>query len=324
MRTRVAVVVGVCVLSMVSGLFAGPLDRAKISSEANWVAHLDVQKFNESKLAGIVREELAAAGIDKKLDEFKAIFTFHPLNDLKNITLYGRDKDKAAAVVLIQGTFDKERLDQLIQTNPYYRQKKQGAYSLHSWIDEKKNGDENERQYGGFFGKDIAVIGSSAETVARGLDVLGEKAPNARQEGSFRGIGRLGKNAFLVASANGVGKMAEQSEKTMMLKNTEQSSVTVGEAEGNLNIDVGLRATSEKTADELHQVIQGFVALLNLGSKEQPQLAEIASAVQLTKRNNTVGVHFEYDVDKIAKFIKAEWQKKQAQEKAKQQEPSAK
>ena len=311
---KVAVILSVaCLLSTCPVVLAGGLVKSNVDADANWVVHADVEKFKETKIASIIDNELKEAGVYEQLDFFKSIFSFNPVEDIKSITIYGKGQDEANAVVIIKGNFDKDVLENLIRQNPYYEEKKHGKYVLHSWIDEKKVDQGAGRQFGTFHDKDI-LLGASADSMRKALDVLNGKATNAREKGMFKALKKSDKSAFIVAAANGVGKIAEQWEQAMMLKHTKESCLTVGESEGNVYIDLSLQTSSSQTAEELTQLIQGVIAFLNLAGQEQPQIAELASSIKLTTRKNTVRVHFEHDVDKIYKFVKDEWKKKQVQE----------
>jgi hypothetical protein len=318
---KVAVILSVaCLLSICPVVLAGGLIKANVDADANWVVHADVEKFKETKIASILDDELKAAGVYEQLDFFKSVFSFNPVEDIKSITIYGQGQDEASAVLIIKGNFDMDVLENLIRQNPYYEEKKHGKYVLHSWIDEKKVDKGAKRQFGASHNKDI-LLGAGADSISKALDVLNGKAKNARQKGLFKALKKSDKNAFIVAAASGVGRMAEQWEQAMMLKHTKESCLTVSESEGNVCIDLSLQTSSAQTAEELTQLIQGMIAFLNLAGQEQPKIAELASSIKLTTRRNTVRVHFEHDIDKIYKFVKAEWKKKQAQEaeEAKQQ-----
>jgi hypothetical protein len=229
------------------------------------------------------------------------------------VTIYGRGKEKENAVVVIQANFDKEMLLKLLAQNATHNGVEYGKYQIESWIDDKHKGNEDERQYGSFHGKDTIVIGTGLDAVKKSLDVLDGEAKNARQKKVFRLLKKAPKGAVVVAAANGLGKMAEQWDQAVMLKNTNQSCLLIGETEDAFYIDLKLDATSSKTATELTQMIQGVIALLNLAGNDQPQVAELAAAIKLTTKKKLVHVHFEKDVEEVAAVLREEWEKQQAQ-----------
>jgi hypothetical protein len=295
--------------------FGAGLSRSIVSAQANWVAHLDVEKFNQTEIGKMVRAQLQETGDAAKLEQFKAISSFHPLDDIKGVTLYGRGKEQANAVAVFEATFNKDTLLTLLRYNPTFTEAAYGDHQIRSWIDDKENGNEAKRQYGCFHGDNLVVLGSSLETVKHSLDVLDGKADNARTQRQFGLMRRRAtQGAFIVAAADGVGKMAEQWQQTVMLKNTEQSSLIAGETEGKLFVELNLLAVSEQTAQELMQVAQGIIAMLNLAGKDQPHVAELASGIKVTAQENLVRVRLDTEAAKVASFIKDEWNKKQQQE----------
>ncbi len=314
MRNLSIILLSVCLLLLSSAAIAGGLNRNAVSGDANWVAHVDVEGFNNTQIGKIIRRHLEETGELQKLEAFKAVFSFNPLDDIRNITIYGNGKEKEDAVAVIQAKFDKQTLLKLLGQNAAHKEIKYGEYQIQSWIDDKHKGNEAERQYGSFHGTDTVIIGSGLVAVKKSLDVLDGKAKNARQKKVFRLLRKAPEGAVITAAANGLGKMAEQWDQGVMLKNTKQSCLFIGEAAGNIFIDLNLEATSSETATELTQLIQGVIALLNLAGRDQPQIAELAAAIKLTTKKKLVHVHFEQDVEKVAALLKEEWKKQQAQQ----------
>jgi len=302
----------VCVLLSASGAVAGGLDKNIVGGEANWVAHVDVEAFNNTQIGKIIRRHLEETGELEKLKAFKAIFSFNPLDDIRNVTIYGRGKEKENAVAVIQARFDRDTLLELLHKNATHKQIRYGGHQIQSWIDEKHKGNEDERTYGSFHGKDTVVLGSCLEAVKKSLDVLDGKVKSARQKKVFRLLKKAPDGVVITAAANGLGKMAQQWERALMLKNTNQSCLFIGENDGMFYIDLKLDATSVETATELTQMIQGVIALLNLAGRDQPEIAELAAAIKLTTRKRLVQVHFEKDVDDVAAVLREEWKKQRA------------
>jgi len=291
---------------------ASPLRRSIVSGRADWMAHLDLEKLNQTEIGKMIRAQLQETGATAKLEQLKAVLSFNPLDDIKGVTIYGQGKDQAKAVAIFEATFNKEMLLNVLRYNSTFTETAYGDHQIRSWIDDKHNGNEEKRQYGCFHGDNRVVLGSNIETVKHSLDVLDGKADNARTERQFGMMRREAtENAFLVAAADGIGKLAEQSEKTVMLKNAEQASLIAGETEGNLFVELNLEAINEKTAQELMQLTQGIIAMLNLAGKDQPEVAALASAFNVTTQEKRVRVRFQTEAAKVASFIKVEWNKKQ-------------
>ena len=87
-------------------VWGGPLRLTQVSGLANWVVHLDCERFNNTRIGQHIREELKAQGVEEKLRNFAVVFGFHPLTDVRDVTLYGKGKSPNRAVMLIDGDFD--------------------------------------------------------------------------------------------------------------------------------------------------------------------------------------------------------------------------
>lgn len=82
----------------------------------------------------MVRNELAADGVQDKLKDFATVFGFNPQQDLRDITLYGQGPDHEKAVVLVDGHFNEETLLALVRMNPEHEAIPYGSLTLHRWI----------------------------------------------------------------------------------------------------------------------------------------------------------------------------------------------
>ena len=83
-------------------LLAGDLQKTEVSPQANWVVHADYQAFRDSVIGKLVRAELKAQGVEEKSRDFATIFGFNPLEDLRDVTLYGNGQDREKAVILVE------------------------------------------------------------------------------------------------------------------------------------------------------------------------------------------------------------------------------
>ena len=192
------------IVGLVIPVFGGPLAKEQVAASANWVVHLDVDQFNQSKLGQLIRDEATEKGIEAKLLGFKQMFSFHPIDDVRNITIYGQGEDKTQAVVIIQGSYNKQTLLGLVQLNETYQLLRNGNLVIHSWIDKNKN----ERAYGTFYDADQVFLAGSVEAVKLGVEVLNGTEKNAKEVDSFSLPATKGPGAIFLAAAKDVSSMA--------------------------------------------------------------------------------------------------------------------
>ena len=306
------------VLLTAAPVLGGPLMQNRVSSSANWVAHADYEQFNKTLLGKLIREELANRGVEQKLEDFAVVFSFHPLDDVRNVTIYGNGEEQEKAVALIEATCDKNKLVSLVRMNPEYEKIEYGALVVHSWVDEKKQ-DPNksgvEKMYGCFFKDDLVILSSGLDAVKEAIDVLNGTSPNAAN-GVFTQASLSAEGPFFQVAANSVGQIAAPQQQTAMLKQTDKLSLAVGEDIGKFYIDLNLTAESEEIAQSLSQILGGMIAFTALQDQEQPELAKLAKKVQLTCTQNLIQIHFDTDSQGVVAFLKEQWEKKQKKDDA--------
>lgn len=311
-RSMLVLIAGV-LLAAVPAL-AGPLVIEQVSGGASWVVHANQQQFKKTQTGQLIRKELVNLGIEENLSNFAMIFSFHPLDDVRDVTVYGTGKDREKAVVLIDGFFDKERILSILRMNPQYKEIKYGDIVLHEWFDENQK-DPNQMMYGSFYKDDLIVMGAGLEAVKLAVDVLKGSAKNAAG-GIFNQPVLNAKGAFFQAVGKRVGEMVEQDQdpQAAVLKETDQLGLAIGEIEGKFYIDLGLTAKSEEAAQAITNILDGIIAFVSLPNEEQPKLAELAKKVKVSCEQNTVQVHFESDPEAVVQFLKEQWQKKKEED----------
>ena len=309
---KLMVVLMASVLFAAMPTLAGPLVIEQVSDGANWVAHTDYQQFNNSWTGQLIRKELVNLGIEEKLTNFATVFSFHPLDDVRDVTIYGTGKDREKAIVLIEGVFDKERILALVRMNPQHKEITYGDIVLHEWFDENQQGSNDsagQMMYGCFYQDDLIVMGAGLEGVKQAIDVLNGSAPNAAS-GVFNQAALDAKGAFFQVAGKRVGEMVGQDPQAAVLRQTDQLGLAIGEVEGKFYIDLGLTARSEEAAQAITKMLDGIIAFASLPNEEQPMLAELAKKVKVSCEKNTVQVHFESDPEAVVQFLKDQWQRK--------------
>ncbi|MBW8039273.1 MAG: hypothetical protein FVQ85_04670 [Planctomycetes bacterium] len=300
------------VLVAEGSVLAGSLVIEQVSGSASWVVHADQQQFRKTLTGKLIREELVNLGIEENLSNFATIFSFHPLDDVRDVTVYGTGKDRAKAVVLIDGFFDKERILSLLRMNPQYKEIKHGNIVLHEWFDENQK-DPNQMMYGCFYKDDLIIMGAGLDAVKLAVDVLNGSAKNATGD-TFNQAALNAKGAFIQVMGKRVGEMVGQDPEAAALKQTDQLSLSIGETEGNFYMDLGLITKSEEAAQAITQMLEGIIAFVSLPNQEQPKLAELAKKIKVSCEQKSVHIHFESDHQAVVQFLKEQWQKNKEKE----------
>lgn len=311
MRRSMLMLMVVVLLSM-APVFAGPLNKQQVSATANWLAHLDYEQVTKSQIGQLVRQEMAKFGIEEKLEDFATIFSFHPIDDVRNITVYGNGPDPEEAVVMIEANFDQEKLLALVRLNKHYEEIEYGDITLHRWLHEHGKSGKSQMMYGCLHNGDIVVMSAGIDAVTQAVNVLKGTASNAAT-GVFDQAELNAKGAFLQAAANDVAQMAQEQGKHAGFGQTDTIGLAIGENEGAFYIDFALSAKSDQAASSITKILEGIGALAALAGQEQPVLAEFVQRVQLSCLDNAVQIHFESDSELLFQFLKEQGEKRKQQ-----------
>ena len=299
----------VVVLLSTAPVFAGPLNKQQVGATANWVVHVDYEQAVKSQIGQLVRLEMASLGIEEKLEDFATVFSFHPIDDVRDVTVYGNGPDREGGVVLIEGNFDPEKLLALVRLNEQYEEIEYGDITLHSWLHEHERSGSSQMMYGCLYNGDLVVMSAGLDAVTQAVDVLKGSASNAAS-GVFDQAELNAQGAFFQAAANGVAEMAQEHGRAVAFGQTDTIGLAIGETEGTFYIDFGLLAKSDQAASSITKILEGIGALAALAGQEQPVLAEFVQRVQLSCLGNAVQIHFESDSESVFQFLKEQAEKR--------------
>ena len=315
MGKSLIIVIAVALLTALPAL-GGPLAMNQVSAAANWVVHADCEQFNKSRLGQLVRAELANLGIEEQLKNFATVFSFHPLDDVRDVTIYGQGQDRDKAIVLIEGRFDKEKLLALVRMNPKHEQTQYGSIVIHGWQHEEKipgHDVKEQMMYGCFYRDDLIVMSAGLSVVKHAVDVVNGSAATA-VGGAFDAIIMQSKGIFFQVAANNLAQTVGDQQKAAVLKQAHQLALAVGQDEKNVYINANLKADSQEAAGYIKKILDGIVAYLALAGKEQPKLAALVERVNVSCVQDTVQIHFRSQPEPVLQFLKEQSKRQQKDE----------
>ena len=91
---------------------------------------------------------MAKFGIEEKLEDFATVFSFHPIDDVRDVRVYGNGPAREEAVVMIEADFDQEKLLALVRLNEHYEEIEYGDITLNRWLHEDGKSGESQMMYG--------------------------------------------------------------------------------------------------------------------------------------------------------------------------------
>jgi hypothetical protein len=314
MSTRT--VIGVLVAGLCLGAVPAPgrpLQKNEVSPAAKWVIHADVEAFRNSGIGKLIMAELQAQGLEEKLQGFADIFSFHPLKDVRDVTVYGRDKDRNNAVIAIDGQFDPEKVLAVVRWNPQHQEIPYQGVTIHQWPNEEnKNGQTTtQTMYGYLHNGRLIVLSAGLDALKQAVDTL--KGPAAGTASALLSQVPEGRNSvFVQAAALHVDELVGENPQAALLKQAEVLTLTAGQTTDNVSAELHLHSASPEVADNLVKMLQGVVAWLQMATQEQPRLSELAKGVNVARADKVAQVHFEAPAPSVLAFVKEQLdQKKQ-------------
>jgi hypothetical protein len=250
-------------------------------------------------------------GLDQKIQQFAAIFSFDPLRDLRDVTLYGKDQDRTNAVVIVDGQFDAQKILSLLKMNPQYQEIPYKSSMLYRWQQEPKPGQQaagDQMMYGSICEAGRVVMGNSLTAVQQAVDTMKGQA-SGTSSGLLNQIPAGQGGVFAQVVATGVGRLVGEDPKAALLKQTESLALTLGETSDNIFAELSLRGQSPEVAGNMTKLAQGLIAMVQL-SNDKPQLAELAKKLTVSQADKTTQVRFEGATQPTFEFFKTQWEQR--------------
>lgn len=263
-------------------LTAEPLIKSYISIDANWVVHIDYDRFCKSQVGQIIRSEIVNASIEAEFKKFKETFSFHPINDINSITIYGQGKNHENAVALIKGRFDKDKLLGFVRMNPGYKQIEYNGMIIHQLKQPEKDFPESTTEgmmYGGFYDKNLIILNRKLAEIEKALEVLQGLRPGA--DNDIFGDSLISNGTFFEAFVRNVSEFIDGDSNAVILRNTKQLVLEVGENNDKVFIKITLFADSRETIEGIKKLLDGIIAYLTLEKSETMELTELAKRIHL-------------------------------------------
>lgn len=295
---------------------AGPLEKTHVAADARWVLHLDL----DALLASTVGDTLAREALDPKLAK--------PTADLKQqlgfdfdwrrihgITLYGAEfsgPEHLRGVLLLDTDLDiaqglelalqyqTQKLAQLGGTPALERLATEAGplYALH------------ERLYIAPQPGVPVIVSQARQTLVKAQEVLTGGAPNLNAHASFSELCRAEPGSFFLVVAQGFSETAPVPPRAQVLKLAEALRLSLAESEGQVHARLDLNAKQPETASQMHQVLQGMMALLSLTQADHQELQALLQGTRVGLDGRTVTVDITLPAATVAQRITEEEQKK--------------
>lgn len=239
-------------LIFLAPLRAAELDPARIPASAKWQLHADLDAMRGSG-TGKTLFALLEAEHGKQLRAFKRMFSLHPLNDLRDITLYG-DGQADHAVALIHGTFNRAHIEDVVGAAEGHETRSHGGITVHRWK------DKGVDQHAAFARPDLMVFSRQPDLLQEALDVLAAKAPAAADPFFQADGGRP-----LLSAGARLGEIDLPGDQARLVRMAKTLRLAAHEHEGRFVLRMNVETADATDADRLRRMVDGVIAFAQAG-----------------------------------------------------------
>ena len=291
---------------------AEPLDLGRVSAEAVWLMHADMDAARDSTVVTRMYERAIKQHpqLETMLGMGTKMMGMDPRKDLHDVTVYGLDTDKKNAVMIVHADANREFLEKMVEKARDHKTMKHRDYTLHAWTQRGWKGRGGDTVVGAFFKDDVMVFARSADRVEMALDVLDGEAAAAGSDSPLAGRTRPG--SILVARAAKV----DPDTKCPVLRQGEGFRVAMGERDGRSFYRARLDMESAEAAELAEDVAEGLAATAALGLGKEKGVMKLVESLETMTDGKACMIAWDADADDVWVAAEALAEKMEAKLKA--------
>lgn len=289
------------VIAASAAVFAGPLEKGKIASDAKWIVHVDCEGLRNSALGTYVMDELVKPQLEQN-DQLKHANLSMNVSNIMSITAYGPAFDKGPEGVLIVTTTadPKKDLDTVAGmflaaagTNAPFLLVEKDPLPLYTF---------GNQVYFAPAGHTLFVA-KSRDQILRANDIIQKKGESLAKSSNFKDLREPPKTFFYAAVADGFTGTMGIPPQAQILKEAIGGQISLGEREHNVFVNLVFQGKDDMATTRIQQVLQGLVALASL-SQQDEEITRLAGGTKIASEGTSVQVNLEYPVDKTIQKIR--------------------
>jgi hypothetical protein len=292
-KALVILVVILLAFLLLGELTASTLPISLIPADAEWVVHLDMEKFKSSHIGDLLIQE-KKGGIKKKAKVFYKQTSIDLLEDVTGFTVYGLGKKKQQTVMCLKGHFDKEHLLGLLEDVDDHKEIAHSKHTIHKW---------NHNEYGLFVGEDLIFLAWNEEAIKAALDTVDSTSENILSSSLRPYADQIPGNAFFAALVKDISALAGYSSKAVILQKAGSGILTLTEKDEILNMRINATAQTPKDAANMEQIIRGLMAMAQMQLEDFYAELKLQEAVTVSTDNNKLKIELNKSSDEIFKII---------------------
>lgn len=264
----------------------GPTELAYVPADASVVAYADVRSIMDSELRQRLKtvfpgekgqeEFKRETGIDIEKDVDYIVASFSPAGD---------EAAHPVPLVVVRGAFSPDQLEALAREHGGVIEEYRGKRTVKS-----PNGDQHALA---FLEPGLVAIGAAA-SVRKAIDAQMSAQSITSNDEMMNLVGDIAasNNAWAVGRFDLISKQAKLPEQIARQIPPVKWFAAAGHINGGVSALIRAEANDDQAAENLRDVVRGFLALGRLQSQGDPRIAAIANSMQLEGSGKTVQLSF--------------------------------
>jgi len=286
-------------LSAVGIAEAGTLNPARVPADASFVAHLDIEALRKSDIGAFLFEQLETPEVETKFAEVTAALGMDIRKDLRSVTMYGLPGSgpAPAGAVLLEGNFDRQRVQDAVATQADYRTTAYGNTVVHQWT----NKENQKTTYAAFLSDGILVMSDRLEATHFALDLDRRLVPSlATRPGLIPARWTAAPPMLYAVIAM---DQLPRPQQAPALQGARRGFAALSEWVGQLSLEVAMEFETAEQAEQLRKIVEGFTAMAALNAEQNPDLAELAQKIQVVSEGQGVRMSLRWPTRKVREAI---------------------
>lgn len=252
-----------------------PLAIDLIHRDVEVIAHIDVRGLIDSDLGQGIIDRANRQKVESGAQLIEAMSGTNLLTDVNEALIFGMAGREDSIGLALEGTFDEEKLSNLIRMNPEAGIIDVGGRAVHTWHDRR----EKRTKYATFL-QSTVVIWNSEQAMNNSLKAL--TIPSERlADADIKEFFPKGEDPTMIR----VGLIVRSERSGAAKLRVERSHATLDVVDGSLEGTLTITPTEEKHAENWEAMLQGGVALLLL-QDERPPLAWLAEHMTVSQTSD--------------------------------------
>ncbi|MBI2834417.1 MAG: hypothetical protein HYX76_08325 [Acidobacteria bacterium] len=268
----------------------GPAELSYVPADADVVAYANVREVMTSELRARLKQVMPEHGQGQ--NEFEQKTGLNIESDVDHVVacVAPSASDRNGGMVLVRGRFDQVRLETLARQEGGVVEEYRGRRLIRTT--HGSHGDTSAML--GFMEPGLAVFGDSA-TVKRAIDTHVGGGKNVTSNDALMTLMRemaSGSNAWAIGRFDAIAKRANLPDNVSRQIPPLHWFAASGHVNGGISGMLRAEARDEQAAENLRDVLRGFVALIKLQSSAKPELQAMLQSIELGGTGKTVAISF--------------------------------